>query len=70
MIPGMAGKVSQEQVWTIEKKLKVAQSIIEQMTPEERTDPDILISGDDAKMYVRCRRRVPSKCDCVLQTRS
>ena len=42
MIPGMSGKVSEEKFFELEKKMKRYEEIIGAMTPEERTNPDLL----------------------------
>mmetsp|Transcript_27658 Transcript_27658/g.26468 ORF Transcript_27658/g.26468 Transcript_27658/m.26468 type:complete len:539 (+) Transcript_27658:39-1655(+) len=42
MIPGMAGKVTDEQMFELEKKLKKFEAIIACMSPEERSIPDLL----------------------------
>lgn len=42
MIPGMAGKISEEQLFEAEKRLKRSEAIIAAMTEEERLDPDII----------------------------
>ena len=40
--PGMAGKVSDEDMFRLEKRIKKAEAIIACMTEEERTVPDLL----------------------------
>ena len=54
LIPGMAGSVKEEQLREGERRLKVAESIINSMTRQERAQPDLLI--DDATADSRMRR--------------
>lgn len=42
MIPGMAGKITEEQLFEAEKRVKKAESIISAMSEEEKSDPDII----------------------------
>lgn len=42
MIPGMAGKVSDEQMFEVESRLRRSEQIIAAMTDEERSNPEIV----------------------------
>lgn len=42
MIPGMAGKISDEALFEAEKRIKRCEVIIGAMTAEERTNPDMI----------------------------
>jgi signal recognition particle subunit SRP54 len=42
MMPGMAGKISDEQLFEAEKRMKRSEAIINAMTEEERLDPDLI----------------------------
>lgn len=39
---GMAGKINDEQMFEMEKKLKKIENIVNAMTEEERANPDLL----------------------------
>jgi signal recognition particle subunit SRP54 len=42
MMPGMAGKITDEQLFEAEKRMKRCEAIIGAMTEEERSDPDLI----------------------------
>lgn len=54
---GMAGKLSDEQFFELEKKMKRYETIIGQMTEEERSNPDLLCKqgGNDICSYLKIR---------------
>ena len=53
MMPGMAGKISDEQFFELEKKMKRYEKIIGSMTEEERSNPDLLCKQGGKKELVR-----------------
>ena len=53
MIPGMAGKISDEQLFEAEKRMKRSEAIIGAMTDEERTVPDLLVKQGGKKELVQ-----------------
>ena len=53
MMPGMAGKISDEQLFEAEKRLKRCETIIGAMTPEERSNPDLIAKQGGKKELVR-----------------
>lgn len=53
MIPGMAGKISDEQLFEAEKRLKRCENIIGAMTTEERENPDLITKQGGKKELVR-----------------
>jgi len=53
MMPGMAGKISDEQLFEAEKRIKKCETIISAMSAEERTQPDLLIRLGGQKELVR-----------------
>ena len=42
LVVGMAGKVSDEDMFRLEKRMKKSEAIIASMSEEERTTPDLL----------------------------
>merc|ERR1712205_213449 len=52
MIPGMGGKVSDEQFFELEKKMKRYEEIIGAMSEEERVNPDLLTKQGGKKELV------------------
>jgi signal recognition particle subunit SRP54 len=53
MMPGMSGKISQNQIDDAEDRIDRAQLFIAQMTPEERTNPDLFIRDSSALARIR-----------------
>jgi len=53
MIPGMAGKVNDEMLGGIEKRMKKSDAIINSMTKKERANPALLISDQTAKSRLK-----------------
>merc|ERR1711871_1041174 len=53
MMPGMAGKISDEQFFELEKKMKRYEQIIGCMSEEERSNPDLLCKQGGKKELVR-----------------
>ena len=53
MMPGMAGIISDEQFFELEKKMKRYEKIIGSMTEEERSNPDLLCKQGGKKELVR-----------------
>lgn len=60
MIPGMAGKVSDEQMFEVEQRIKRSETIIGGMTTEEKETPDLLCQQGGKKELVlqAAQRRV------------
>ena len=42
MMPGMAGKISDEQMFETERRVKKCEDIVQAMTTEERTNPELI----------------------------
>ncbi|KAJ1442006.1 signal recognition particle protein [Ochromonadaceae sp. CCMP2298] len=65
MLPGMAGKITDEQLFEAEKRMKVSEAIVAAMDPEERSDPDIIVKMGGKKELVtealRRRERLAEK---------
>ena len=53
MMPGMAGKISDEQFFELERKMKRYEGIIGCMTEEERSNPDLICKQGGKKELVR-----------------
>ena len=51
MMPGMAG-VSEKQIYAMEKQYKVFESIIQSMTKEERSNPDLLVKSPSRRRRI------------------
>lgn len=49
MMPGMAGKISDDQLFEAEKRMKRCEVIINAMTEEERADPELLVKQGGKK---------------------
>ena len=52
MMPGMSGKISDEQLFEAEKRLKRCETIIGAMTEEEKADPELLCKQGGKKELV------------------
>jgi len=52
MMPGMAGKITDEQLFEAEKRMKRCETIIGAMTDEERSDPELLVKQGGKKELV------------------
>jgi len=52
MIPGMAGKISEEELFAAEKRMKVCESIVNAMSEEERSNPDLITKMGGKKELV------------------
>jgi signal recognition particle subunit SRP54 len=52
LIPGMGGKLSDEQLQQGEAQLKRAEAMISSMTPEERRDPDLLAGSPSRRRRI------------------
>ena len=67
MMPGMSGKISDEQLFEAEKRLKRCELIIGSMTEEERSDPELLCKQGGKKEMVQAaafrRQELASRCD-------
>ena len=58
MMPGMAGKVTDEQFFELEKKMKKYEIIINAMSEEERSNPDLLCKqGGKQELVLEAARR-------------
>ena len=53
MMPGMAGKIKDDQLFEAEKKMKRCETIIGAMTAEERENPDLIAKQGGKKELVR-----------------
>jgi signal recognition particle subunit SRP54 len=52
LIPGMGGKLSDDQLQKGEEQLKRVEAMINSMTPEERRDPDLLSSSPSRRKRI------------------
>lgn len=48
----MAGKLDDEQVFALEKRLKKSESIVNTMTDEERADPELICKMVNCRTYL------------------
>lgn len=53
MIPGMAGKISDEQFYEAEKRIKRCEDIISKMSEEERSNPDLICRMVSLVIHIR-----------------
>eukprot|EP01036_Dinobryon_divergens_P033287 gene33287-43040_t len=53
MMPGMAGKITDEMLFEAEKRLKQSELIVGAMTEEERTNPDLIVRLGGKKEMVK-----------------
>jgi signal recognition particle subunit SRP54 len=53
MIPGMAGKITEEQLFEAEKRMKVQEKIVNAMSEEERANPDLIVQFGGKKELVQ-----------------
>ena len=71
MIPGVAGKINDEQLFEAEKRMKRCEVIIGAMTEEERTNPDMVVRQGGKKELVRDamlrRQDLARRCDMELR---
>eukprot|EP01035_Chromulina_nebulosa_P017016 gene17016-22522_t len=66
MIPGMAGKITDEQIFEAEKRMKRCETIIGAMTEEERTNPDLIARQGGKQDLVK--QAVIRRKEIALQT--
>ena len=66
MLPGMGGKVSDEDVEKSEKEFKQMEAIIQSMTPAERKDPNILNASRRKRIAAGCGQPV-SKINSLIK---
>ena len=52
MIPGMAGKINEDQLFEAEKRMKVQVDIVTAMSAEERMNPDLIVQFGGKKELV------------------
>ena len=48
----MAGKISQDQLFEAEKKLHVSERIVQAMTSEERSNPELIVAMVHLSCYL------------------
>ncbi|KAK4532479.1 hypothetical protein CCYA_CCYA12G3336 [Cyanidiococcus yangmingshanensis] len=53
LLPGVSGMIKEDQLRAGEKRLRLAESVINSMTPRERTEPDLLTTDKTASSRVR-----------------
>ena len=66
MLPGMGGKVSDDDVEKSEKEFKQMEAIIQSMTPAERKDPTILNASRRKRIAAGCGQPV-SKINSLIK---
>ena len=66
MMPGMAGKITDEQLFEAEKRMKRCETIIAAMTEEERSDPELLVKQGGKKELMQAaverKRALAQRC--------
>ena len=55
LVVGMAGKVSDEDMFRLEKRMKKSEAIIASMSEEERTTPDLLARQVRTELFKKSR---------------